>query len=94
MPKVTVAAILKNNQESDGQLLELQLYLSFLNNVMKIVHDVLLLKGEDGTFCELYDIMLPLKANGPTMTDGFLPWYEDQCYPSIVFRPKDSSNQT
>ncbi|KAI4810800.1 hypothetical protein KUCAC02_013730 [Chaenocephalus aceratus] len=46
-----------------GKPLELQVYLSFLNNVLKIFHDVvLLLERDDGTVCELYDIMLTLKT--------------------------------
>ena len=41
----------------------LQVYLAFLNNVLKIFHDdVLLLEGEDGNVCELYDMMFALKT--------------------------------
>lgn len=42
---------------------ELHVYLSFLNNVLKIFHDVvLLLEGEDTSVCELYEIMFTLKT--------------------------------
>ncbi len=54
---------LKKDQDGDGQPLELQVYLSFLNNVLKIFHDVvLLLEGEDETVCELHEIMFTLKT--------------------------------
>ena len=53
----------KKDEDGEGQPLELQVYLSFLNNVLKIFHDaVLLLEGEDGTVCELYELMSTLKA--------------------------------
>uniref|UniRef100_A0A3B1JVS3 HAT C-terminal dimerisation domain-containing protein n=1 Tax=Astyanax mexicanus TaxID=7994 RepID=A0A3B1JVS3_ASTMX len=49
--------------ENQWATLELQAYLAFLNNILKIFHDVvLLLEGQDGTVCELYDIMLTLKT--------------------------------
>ncbi|KAJ4929715.1 hypothetical protein JOQ06_018737, partial [Pogonophryne albipinna] len=55
--------LFKNDEDGDGKSLELQVYLSFLANVLKIFHDVvLLLEREDGTVCELYDMMLTLKT--------------------------------
>ncbi|KAJ4926419.1 hypothetical protein JOQ06_008593 [Pogonophryne albipinna] len=55
--------LLKNDEDGDGKPLELQVYLSFLNNVLKIFHDVvLLLEKEDRAVCELYDMMLTLKT--------------------------------
>ncbi|KAL6487837.1 hypothetical protein MHYP_G00044630 [Metynnis hypsauchen] len=55
--------LLKTDQDGEGQPLELQAYLAFLNNILKIFHDVvLLLEGQDVTVCELYDIMLTLKT--------------------------------
>ncbi|KAI4897818.1 hypothetical protein NFI96_001407 [Prochilodus magdalenae] len=55
--------LLKTDQDGEGQPLELQAYLAFLNNILKIFHDVvLLLEGQDGTVCELYDTMLTLKT--------------------------------
>ncbi|KAL6487792.1 hypothetical protein MHYP_G00044180 [Metynnis hypsauchen] len=55
--------LLKTDQDVEGQPLELQAYLAFLNNILKIFHDVvLLLEGQDMTVCELYDIMLILKT--------------------------------
>ncbi|KAL6490146.1 hypothetical protein MHYP_G00004910 [Metynnis hypsauchen] len=55
--------LLKTDQDGEGQPLELQAYLAFLNNMLKIFHDVvLLLEGQDVTVCELYDIMLTLKT--------------------------------
>ncbi|KAJ8416211.1 hypothetical protein AAFF_G00382330 [Aldrovandia affinis] len=55
--------LFKDDEDGDGKPLELQVYLSFLNNVLKIFHHVvLLLEGEDGTVCELYDMMLTLKT--------------------------------
>ncbi|KAL6466103.1 hypothetical protein MHYP_G00262360 [Metynnis hypsauchen] len=55
--------LLKMDQDSEGQPLELQAYLAFLNNVLKIFHDVvLLLEAQDVTVCELYDVTLTLKT--------------------------------
>lgn len=55
--------LIKKDQHGDGQPLELQVYLAFLNNVLKIFHDVVLqLEGQNGTVCELYDIMFTLKT--------------------------------
>lgn len=46
-----------------GHPLDLQVYLSFLSHVLKTFHEVvLLLDGENGTVCELYEIMLTLKT--------------------------------
>ncbi|CAK6977189.1 hypothetical protein AMEX_G21453 [Scomber scombrus] len=37
--------------------------MAFLNNILKIFYDVeLLFQGQDGTICELYDIMFTLKT--------------------------------
>lgn len=42
--------LIKKDQHGDGQPLELQVYLAFLNNVLKIFHDVVLqLEGQNGT---------------------------------------------
>ncbi len=63
----------KNDQDGDGRSLELQVYLSLLNNVLKISHNVVvLLEGEDGTIYELYEIIFTLKTK-------LLLWNRDQC---------------
>ncbi|XP_041844096.1 uncharacterized protein LOC121641831 [Melanotaenia boesemani] len=55
--------LFKMDQDGEGQPLELQAYLAFLKNTLKIFHDVvLLLEGQDGTVCEIYDLMLTLKT--------------------------------
>lgn len=42
--------LIKKDQHGDGQPLELHVYLAFLNNVLKIFHDVVLqLEGQNGT---------------------------------------------
>ncbi|KAL6490069.1 hypothetical protein MHYP_G00004140 [Metynnis hypsauchen] len=49
--------LLKTDQDGEGQPLELQAYLAFLNNILKIFHDVvLLLEGQDVT---VYGTQLP-----------------------------------
>ncbi|XP_046896474.1 uncharacterized protein LOC124487236 [Hypomesus transpacificus] len=61
-PKV-LWKLLKSDQDGEGHPIELQAYLAFLNNILKVFHDVvLLLEGQDGTICELYDIMQTLKT--------------------------------
>lgn len=55
--------LIKKDQEGEGQPLQLQVYLAFLKNVLKMFHEVVLqLEGQDGTVCELYDIMFTLKT--------------------------------
>lgn len=58
-----------------GILLQLQLqaYLSFLNNGLKIFHEVVLLLEADGrTVCELYEIMSILRTKlQQREVDGF-----------------------
>ena len=55
--------LIKADQDGEGQPLQLQVYLAFLNNVLKMFHEVVLqLEGQDGTVCELYDIMFTLKT--------------------------------
>ncbi|KAF1379376.1 hypothetical protein PFLUV_G00175430 [Perca fluviatilis] len=48
-------------------------YPSFLSNALKIFHDtVLVLEREDGTVCELYDMMFTLKTKlQQRQSDGF-----------------------
>lgn len=61
-PKV-LWKLFKKDQHSDGQPLELQTYLSFFHNVLKIFYDViLLLEGDSMTVCELYDILSTLRT--------------------------------
>ncbi|CAL8263874.1 unnamed protein product [Merluccius merluccius] len=50
-----------------------KVYLSFLSNALKIFHDtVLVLEREDGTVCELYDMMFNLKTKLQLRhSDGF-----------------------
>lgn len=65
--------LLKTDQDGEAQPLELQAYLAFLNNILKIFHDVvLLLEGQDGTIRELYDIMLTLKTKLQLLSNSFL----------------------
>jgi len=60
-PKV-LWKLFKKDQHGDGQPLQLQAYLSFLHNALKIFHDViLLLEGDNMTVCELYDTLSTLK---------------------------------
>lgn len=60
-PKV-LWKLFKKDQDGEGQPLELQAYLSFLQNALKIFHDVTLqLESDDRTVCELYDIMSTLQ---------------------------------
>lgn len=55
--------LFKKDQNGEGQPLELQVYLSFLNSALKMFYDVVLvLEGEEGTVCELYDEMFTLKT--------------------------------
>lgn len=55
--------LFKQDQDSEGHPLELQAYLSFLNNGLKIFHEVvLLLEGDGRTVCELYEIMSTLRT--------------------------------
>ena len=55
--------LVKKDHHGDGQPLELQGYLAFLNNLLKLFHDVVLqLKGQKGTACELFGIMFTLKT--------------------------------
>uniref|UniRef100_A0A672ZP06 Uncharacterized protein n=1 Tax=Sphaeramia orbicularis TaxID=375764 RepID=A0A672ZP06_9TELE len=55
--------LLRNDQDGDGQPLVLHVYMSFLNNGLKIFHGVVLqLEKEDMTVCELDDIMYTLKT--------------------------------
>lgn len=55
--------LFKQDQDSEGHPLELQAYLSFLNNGLKIFHEVVLLLEADGrTVCELYEIMSTLRT--------------------------------
>ncbi|XP_041850909.1 uncharacterized protein LOC121646098 [Melanotaenia boesemani] len=65
--------LFKDDQDGEGNPLELQVYLSFLNNALKIFHDiVLLLEREDATVCELYDMMFTLKTKlQQRQIDGF-----------------------
>ncbi|KAK7879558.1 hypothetical protein WMY93_033730 [Mugilogobius chulae] len=61
-PKV-LWKLLKNDQDSEGQPLKLQVYLSFLHNALKVFHDaILMLEGDNKTVCELYDIMSTLRT--------------------------------
>uniref|UniRef100_A0A3B3QSD6 DUF4371 domain-containing protein n=1 Tax=Paramormyrops kingsleyae TaxID=1676925 RepID=A0A3B3QSD6_9TELE len=60
-PKV-LWKLFEKDQHSDGHPLELQVYLSFLHNALKIFHDIiLLLEGDNVTVCELYDILSTLQ---------------------------------
>ncbi|CAL8342614.1 unnamed protein product [Arctogadus glacialis] len=65
--------IKKHDQDGEGNPLDLQVYLSFLSNALKIFHDtVLVLEQEDGTVCELYDMMFTLKTKLQLrQSDGF-----------------------
>ncbi|KAL0192020.1 hypothetical protein M9458_010316, partial [Cirrhinus mrigala] len=62
--------LFKDDQDGEGNPLDLQIYLSFLS---KIFHDtVLVLEREDGTVCELYDMMFTLKTKlQQRQSDGF-----------------------
>uniref|UniRef100_A0AAV2JMP7 Uncharacterized protein n=1 Tax=Knipowitschia caucasica TaxID=637954 RepID=A0AAV2JMP7_KNICA len=66
--------LFKDDQDGEGNPLDLQVYLSFLSNALKIFHDtVLVLEREDGTVCELYDMMFTLKTKlHQQQSDGFL----------------------
>ncbi|CAM4725598.1 unnamed protein product [Leuciscus chuanchicus] len=65
--------LFKDDQDGEGNPLDLQVYLSFLSNALKIFHDtVLVLEREDGTVCELYDMMFTLKTKlQQRQSDGF-----------------------
>ncbi|KAJ8011748.1 hypothetical protein DPEC_G00061480 [Dallia pectoralis] len=65
--------LFKDDQDGEGNPLDLQVYLSFLSNALKIFHDtVLVLEREDGTICELYDMMFTLKTKlQQRQSDGF-----------------------
>nr|XP_055037244.1 uncharacterized protein LOC129424964 [Misgurnus anguillicaudatus] len=65
--------LFKDDQDGEGNPLDLQVYLSFLSNALKIFHDtVLVLEREDGTVCELYDMMFILKTKlQQRQSDGF-----------------------
>ncbi|RXN16033.1 zinc finger protein 862-like [Labeo rohita] len=62
--------LFKDDQDGEGNPLDLQVYLSFLSNALKIFHDtVLVLEREDGTVCELYDMMFTLKNQATATTE-------------------------
>ncbi|XP_056468115.1 uncharacterized protein LOC130406514 [Gadus chalcogrammus] len=65
--------LFKDDQDGEGNPLDLQVYLSFLSNALKIFHDtVLVLEREDGTVCEGYDMMFTLKTKLQLrQSDGF-----------------------
>ncbi|XP_058636265.1 uncharacterized protein LOC131543068 [Onychostoma macrolepis] len=65
--------LFKDDQDGEGNPLDLQVYLSFLSNALKIFHNtVLVLEREDGTVCELYDMMFTLKTKlQQRQSDGF-----------------------
>ncbi|XP_036973568.1 uncharacterized protein LOC119030243 [Acanthopagrus latus] len=55
--------LFKDDQDGECITLELQVYLAFLSNVLKVFHNTaLVLEQEDGTVCELYDMMFTLKT--------------------------------
>ncbi|XP_035985951.1 uncharacterized protein LOC118559371 [Fundulus heteroclitus] len=65
--------LFKDDQDGEGNPLDLQVYLSFLSNALKNFYDtVLVLEREDGTVCELYDMMFTLKTKlQQRQSDGF-----------------------
>ncbi|KAI4796233.1 hypothetical protein KUCAC02_027888 [Chaenocephalus aceratus] len=73
--------LFRNHEDGDGKPLELQVYLSFLDNVLNIFHDVvLLLEREDGTVCERYDMIQQQQIDSSfgTETSAILQQFPNQ----------------